>query len=75
MITNKRITIMADSIINDAKIATHSASLTLGEAKMSMTSQYLDKDACEANLEAVKNDQQDFENYVHSLYLDDALYS
>ena len=74
MIKNKRITIMADSIINENKIATHSASLTPGEGKMSVTSQYLDKDLCETNIEAVKDDQQTFEDYVQNLYTSDTLY-
>jgi hypothetical protein len=66
---------MADSVIGENRIAIHSATLSLGEGKMSVTSQYLDKDACESNIDTVKADQQTFEDYVHSLYIEDTLYA
>ena len=75
MIANKRIVISADSIINEVTIATHSAVITTNDKKMYMTSQYLDKDACNNNLDAVKADQQTFEDYVHSYYVDESLYN
>ena len=74
MLSNKRITITADSIVNEAKIATHSAILTLDQEEMSLTSRYLDKDACETNETTIKADQQAFEDYVYSLYTTDTVY-
>jgi 16S rRNA A1518/A1519 N6-dimethyltransferase RsmA/KsgA/DIM1 with predicted DNA glycosylase/AP lyase activity len=73
MLNNKKIMIMADSVVNSTKIASHSATLTIGAGEMTLTSRYLDKAACEANEDAVKADQQEFEDYVYSIYTTDTI--
>lgn len=74
MLNNKRLTIIADSVLYDSqtteaqeKIASFGAVLDLDTMDVSFTSRYINKEACKANRETVRTDQANFENYVYNL--------
>lgn len=65
MLSNKRLTIVAETILDDAKIASYGAVLNLENMELSLTSRYLDKEACKVNREIVRADQAEFEDYAY----------
>lgn len=65
MVSNKRLTIVAETILDDAKIAAYGAVLNLENMELSLTSRYLDKEACKVNKEIVRADQAEFEDYAY----------
>lgn len=74
MLNNKRLTIIADSVLYDSettenqeKIASFGAVLDLDTMDVSFTSRYVNKEACKVNRDMVRTDQADFENYVYDL--------
>lgn len=73
MLNNKRLTIVADSILHDenstevVKLASYGAVLDLDNADVSFTSRYIDKEACKVHRDVVRKDQADFEDYVYDL--------
>lgn len=66
MLTNKRITIVADTEI-DTKIATYGAVIDVEKMDMSMTSRYIDKEACKTYRDMVRADQADFEDAAYEI--------
>lgn len=75
-LSNKRIIITADTVVGSTKVATHSASITVSgdDKKMTMTSNYPDKDTYNSNKATVDADQTEFETYVETLYTGTAIY-
>ena len=67
MLENKRITIVADSIVDDTKIASFGAVLNPNNMELGLTSCYIDKNACKINRDIVRRDQANFEDYVYDL--------
>ncbi len=67
MLSNKRLTIIADTIIDEVKIASFGAVLNLDTMELSMTSRHIDKEACKVHRDVVRADQQEFEDYAYSL--------
>ena len=67
MLNNKKITIVADSNVDDVKIATFGAVLDINNMELSMTGRYIDKDACKSYRDIVRADQAAFEDYAYSL--------
>ena len=74
MLNNRRLTIVADSVLYDSetteaqdKIASFGAVLDLDTMDVSFTSRYINKEACKENRGMVRIDQADFENYVYDL--------
>lgn len=67
MLDNKRITIVGESLVDGEKIATFGAVLNLDNMELSMTGRYIDKDACKAHRDIVRNDQGEFEDYAYML--------
>lgn len=67
MLNNKKITIVADSNVDDVKIATFGAVLDINNMELSMTGRYIDKDACKSYRDIVRADQATFEDYAYSL--------
>ena len=65
MLSNKRLTIVADTTLDDVKIAAYGAVLNLESMELSLTSRYLDKEACKVNKEIVRADQAEFEDYAY----------
>lgn len=73
MLTNKKISIVADSILNEERIATFGAVLNIDNLELSMTGRYINKEACKDYRDIVRADQADFEDYAYSIQ--DSLYN
>lgn len=67
MLNGTRLTIVADSVVNDIRIATFGAVLNLDDMELSLTSRYIDKELCKINRDIVRKDQADFEDYAYDL--------
>lgn len=67
MLNGTRLTIVADSVVNDIRIATFGAVLNLDDMELSLTSRHIDKELCKSNRDVVRKDQADFEDYVYDL--------
>lgn len=67
MLANNRITIVADTVVNEAKIASFGAILNIDTMDLSLTTRYIDKDACKTHRDVVRADQKEFEDYAYSL--------
>lgn len=67
MLNNKKITIVADSNVDDVKIATFGAVLDVNNMELSMTGRYIDKEACKSHRDIVRDDQAEFEDYAYAL--------
>lgn len=67
MLNNKRLTIVADTIVDDVKIARFGAVIDLDTFDLSMSSSHLDKDACKTHRDVVRADQSEFEDYAYEV--------
>lgn len=67
MLNGTRLTIVADSVVNDTRIATFGAVLNLDDMELSLTSRHIDKELCKINRDIVRKDQADFEDYAYDL--------
>ena len=67
MLNGTRLTIVADSVVNDVRIATFGAVLNLEDMELSLTSRHIDKELCKNNRDVVRKDQADFEDYAYDL--------
>lgn len=65
MLTNKRLSIVADTIVDEVKIASYGAVLNLENMEPSLTSRYIDKEACKIHKDIVRVDQAEFEDYAY----------
>ena len=67
MLTNTRITIVADTIVDEVKIASFGAILNAETNDLSLTTRHIDKEACKIHRDIVRADQTEFEDYAYSL--------
>ena len=67
MLNGTRLTIVADSVVNDVRIATFGAVLNLEDMELSLTSRHIDKELCKSNRDVVRKDQADFEDHAYDL--------
>lgn len=67
MLTNNRITILADTVADETKIASYAAVLTVDDMDLSLTTRYIDKEACKIHKDVVRADQAAFEDYAYNL--------
>ena len=67
MLTNHRITIVGDTIVDDVKIASFGAILNIDTMDLSLTTRYIDTEACKNNRDTVRLDQKDFEDFAYNL--------
>lgn len=67
MLTNQKITITADTIVDDEKIATFGASLDANNMELSMIGRYVDKEAYKMYRDIVSADQAMFEEYAYEV--------
>ena len=65
MLNNKRLTIVAETVLDDEKIASYGAILNLDTMELSLTNRHIDKEACKLNKELVRADQAEFEDYAY----------
>lgn len=67
MLTNNKLTIVADSIIDEERIASFGAIMNLETMELHMTSRYINKDACKLHKDIVRADQAAFEDHAYSI--------
>lgn len=67
MLDNKRITIIADTVVDGAKIAAHGAVININNMGMELTSRHIDKDACKTYRDMVRADQAEFEDAAYEI--------
>ena len=67
MLTNKRISIVADSFVDDEKVAAFGAVLNPDNMELSMTGRYINKEFCKLHKDIVRADQAAFEDYAYEL--------
>lgn len=67
MLTNSRITIVAETVVDDVKIASFGAILNTDTNDLSMTTRHIDKEACKVHKDVVRADQAAFEDYAYNL--------
>lgn len=67
MLTNKRITILADTVIDCAKIATYGAVINVDNMEMELTSRHIDKEACKTYRDMIRADQAEFEDAAYDI--------
>ena len=67
MLTNTRITIVSDTVVDDAKIASFGAILNIDTMELSLTTRHVDKEACKKFRDVVRADQREFEDYAYAL--------
>ena len=67
MLSNKRLTIVAETIVDGEKIASYGAILNLDDMDLSFTSRYINKEACKIHKETVRADSNAFEDYAYAV--------
>ena len=67
MLTNNRITIVADTVVDDVKIASFGAILNVETMELSLTTRHIDKEACKIHRDIVRCNQREFEDYAYNL--------
>lgn len=67
MLSAKKITITADTVIGETKVATFGAVLNAETADVNMYVRYNDKEACKEHRDIVRADQAEFEDSVYNL--------
>lgn len=67
MLTSKRITILADTVVDDVKIASYGAVLNADTGELSMTSRNIDNEACKTYRDIVRADRAEFEDYAYTV--------
>lgn len=67
MLTNKRITIVADTTIDDVKIASYGAIINMSTGEVNLTSRNIDNQACKVHKDVVRKDRADFEDSVYEI--------
>lgn len=67
MLINKKINILADTILDEKKIATHGAVLDTDKLTVAMSSRNIDNDACKVYRDIVRADRAEFEDFVYDL--------
>ena len=66
MLSKKTITISANTVVDDVKIATHSAILDVGTNDLSMYTRLIDKEACKIHKEILRADRAEFEDFAYA---------
>lgn len=67
MLDNRRVSIVSDCTVDGEKIATFGAVLNLNDMELAMTGRFINKDACKAYRDIVRDDQASFEDYAYML--------
>lgn len=67
MLTNKKISIVADTLVEGTKIASHAAIINMHTGELNMTSRHIDADACKVHKHFVRKDRSEFEDSVYEI--------
>ena len=67
MLNNQRITIVADTVVDEVKIATYGAILNVETGELSLTNRNIDNDACKVHKDVVRADRAEFEDFAYMI--------
>lgn len=67
MLNNQRITIIADTVVDDVKIASYGAVLDVATGRLSLTSRYIEEEACKTFKETVRAERNEFEAFAYAI--------
>lgn len=67
ILTNKRITIVAETIVDEVKIASYGAILNMDNGELSLTSRHIDEAACKEHRDIVRAERAEFEDFAYML--------
>ena len=67
MLSNKKVTVVGDSVIDGVKIASFGAIVNSDGGEMTLTTRIIDTDAYEAKQEAVSEDRTEFEDFAFTI--------
>ena len=65
MLDNMRVSIVADTVMDDVRIATYGAVLNPETGEMHLTSRNLDIEACKIHRDLVRAERAEFEDYAY----------
>ena len=66
-LSNNRLTIVADTVVDDVKIATFGAILNLEDMSMSLSVRKIEEHACKIHRDTVRADQAAFEDFAYEV--------
>lgn len=67
MLNNRRITIVADTVVDDVKIASYGAILDTATGRLSLTNRNIEDEACKTFKDTVRADRIEFEDFAYAL--------
>lgn len=67
MLTNMKISITADTIVDEARIATYGAVIEIENKDVSFYARQSDKPLCKVHRDVVRKDQAAFEDFAYAL--------
>lgn len=67
MLTKHKITVTAETVVNDSVIASHGAIITVDTGKVQFGHRQFDDTACEEFRDIVRSDRADFEDFAYDL--------
>ena len=67
MLSNQRITIVADTVVDEVKIATYGAILNVETGELSLTNRNIDNEACKVHKDIVRADRAEFEDFAYMI--------
>lgn len=67
MLIAKKITVSADTVVDEAKIATHAAILDVEKNDLSLYCRQIDKAACAEHKDIVRADRAEFEDFAYEM--------
>ena len=67
MLTNTRITILGDTVVDETVIATYGAVVDMNNYEVTFTSRNIDNEACKQHRDVVRADRAEFEDSVYKL--------
>lgn len=66
-LSNNRLTFLADTIVDDVRIATYGAILNLDNMHLSLTARNIDDHACKIYRDTVRADRTAFEDFAYEV--------
>lgn len=66
-LTNNRLTIVAETVVDDVKIASYGAILDLNTMGMSLSTRNIDEHACKIYRDTVRADRAEFEDFAYEV--------
>ena len=66
-LNNKRLAIMASTVVNDVKVVEYTAIMNLETGKMNITERRADGELLKEHRDIVREDRAEFENFAYSV--------